>query len=496
MCYFSDDITSYLQLLKTTLYNCQYMIRLLRFFIIGLLTTLSLTAQNLKEEMVYPDTLRSLKDTFFVNSPKFSEVWRHPISKSDTLNLGTHGYRGVTMTIWTDLDTLKIPHVNFPYQQLIKIPIISARDTALCILRFQPNMSNFTETYAKKNRGKINFEIPEVYELANIILYLSDCSDRTANQPYNSGYDKDVEEYFTPFKNHKLIKVLNNQCAKNDYWSIYYGFRENSISFRFIDGSLVYDTPYKHVFYDNSGIFGGNFRNVLYLIQDFADRSNFREFYSKNREYYNHLIDRQIDLLPIKNMWTWLENEFPQRMDAYKIVFSPLIGGSHSTQKFQKGFWREPDFQECLIFINSSERIDSNQAYSEKVKEGLMSGIVFTEIDHNYVNPTSDKFVPQIKNLIKNKDFWASKAAQRNYNNEYAIFNEYMTHSVFCLYIMENYSEENAELIIDRRIKLMERRGYHKFEQFNNRLLRIMENNDLTIYDSYGRILDEMKNIK
>ncbi len=465
-------------------------------FIFSTLFTSVVVAQNLEPQMMYPDTLRSSNDSVYINSPKWDKELRLGISKDETINWGTNGYKGVYFEIWTDLDTIKIPHVNYPFEQLIKIPLVSSKDTTLCILRFQASTSNFDDNYIINNKGKASFEIPEAYELANIILYLSDCSKKTNNYPENTAYVKKLADHFLAFKNHKLIQILNQQCSKSNYWDTYYGFRENSIAFKFVEEYLTYDTPYKQVYWDNSEIMGGQYRNMLYLIQDFADQSNFRGFYNNNLEYYERLKEREAELMPIHRMWKWLEQEFPQRVDSYKIIFSPLIDGSHSTQKFQKGFFRDPDFQECVMFINATENIDSNPDYSEKIKEGLMSGIVFTEIDHNYVNPTSDEYVQKIKSLIHNKDLWATKDAQQNYKSEYTIFNEYMTHAVFCHYILENYSKDIAKTIIDKRISLMERRGFSKFKVFNEKLQNHMKNTSRTLYDSYDDILNVMKSIK
>ncbi|MFY0686599.1 MAG: DUF4932 domain-containing protein [Cyclobacteriaceae bacterium] len=463
--------------------------------IMGLLISLSVEAQNLESEMLFPDTLRSAQDTFYINSPKFSNIWSHPISKEDTLNLGTSGYNGVYMTIWTDLDTINIPHVNFPYRQLVKIPITSKTDTALCILRFQASNSNFSDQYVNDHKGQISFEIPEVYELANVILYLSSCSDSTRNHP-NTEYTKRLEKHFSQFRDHKLIEVLNNNCASGNFWSMYYGFRENSICFELNRNELNYTTRYKNVFWDESGIFGGQFRNLLYLVQDFVNSSDFREFYKQNADYYEDLETRQSELLPVGQMWEWLENEFPQRMDSYRIIFSSLIEGSHSTQKFYKGFFGEPEFQENIMFINSPESIDMNDGYSETLKEGLMSGIVFTEIDHNYVNPASDERINEIKSLIDDKDFWATKEVQENYRSEYAIFNEYMTHSLFCLYVMEVYDKDLSAQIIEKRINLMNRRGFMKFREFNNILTNLKMNENESVYESYSMLIESMNLIK
>ena len=71
-------------------------------------------------------------------------------------------------------------------------------------------------------------------------------------------------------------------------------------------------------------------------------------------------------------------------------MFSQLIGGSHSTQGFNG--YRHPEFfSEVAMFICGPDRYDTSKVLSEKQKERLMSGVVFTEIDHNYVNPFTNK---------------------------------------------------------------------------------------------------------
>jgi hypothetical protein len=42
----------------------------------------------------------------------------------------------------------------------------------------------------------------------------------------------------------------------------------------------------------------------------------------------------------------------------------------------------------------------------------------------------------------------------------------------------------------------MKRRGYLKFEEFNNLLLTMMENNNESVYDSYSSIIEEMGTIE
>lgn len=457
-------------------------------------------AQNIPDRISYPDTLWAKSDSFYVWASYWDDKWGFSTTQSDTIDLGTDGFEGVYIKVWTDIDTITIPYVNSPLEQCVFIPIVSKNDTMVYRLRFNPQHSVFSAKYISEKSGTSSFQIPETYELANIILYLSECSNLTFNHPEGTNYTNRVEEHFGLFRNHPLVKILNKKCSNENFWTTYYGFRENSICFEFGDNNILeYSSPYKHVIWDSSEIMGGEFRNLLYLIQDFVNTSNYRRFYSSNKSYYEQLEKRLSELQPINKMWQWLETEFPFKYDSYKVVFSPLIEGSHSTQKFYKENFINPEYKEyieCVMFVNSSESIDLNNKYSESLKEGLMSGIVFTEIDHNYVNPTSNENSKAIKELIKERDGWATKEAQQNYSSEYAIFNEYMTHSLYCLYVQETYDERIGKEIIAKRIGLMNKRGFLKFEHFNQILLIKMKDNTKTIYESYAEIIEAMKTIK
>lgn len=470
--------------------------KLVLFIVLCFYVRLSI-AQNIPTRLDYPKMLWTSTDSFYVLGSSWEgDTWTLTTTKSDTVDLGTDGYQGGDITVWTDHDTVTIPYVNAPFEQWVFIPVGSPNDTTIYRLRFNERISKYTNAYVAKNNRQINISIPEVYELANIILYLSECSKLTYNHNENLEYAKRVETYFADFKEHPLIQVLNDRCGNGGEWATYYGFRENSVCYTFSENNqLVYNTVYKHVYWDNSETKGGEFRHLLYLVQDFVNQTNFRTFFQENKSYYQQLEELQKQLLPIQKMWVWLEKEFPERFNAYRVVFSPLIEGSHSTQKYYRGVYKNPTFQECVMFINAPEQLASKSEYSDKLKEGLMSGIVFTEIDHNYVNPASKEKLDLVKALIEDKDFWATKGAQEHYASAYSIFNEYMTHALFCLYIKEHYEGFEQEEVIRKRIQLMNRRGYPRFEAFTNILLDQMEDRTQTVYDSYASIIQAMETI-
>ncbi|CAH0999178.1 hypothetical protein LEM8419_00475 [Neolewinella maritima] len=125
------------------------------------------------------------------------------------------------------------------------------------------------------------------------------------------------------------------------------------------------------------------FADLLYLVQDFAQQSGFRQFYRDHAADYADQIERQRRLVPVHHMWEWMERESPERMDHYAIVFSPLIGGSQSTQRFQENpFDSLYSFRESIMFVNGPDEVQTT-GYDTLTQEALQSGIVFTEIDHN-----------------------------------------------------------------------------------------------------------------
>jgi len=334
--------------------------------------------------------------------------------------------------------------------------------------------ANYTLGYIKKNKSKVIIEIPEVYELTNIIIAITDYGLST-NRVYKQGeYYERVLRHFLPFKNHPLIPKIEPVVRKS---SLFRPLKENSACYVFKKDLIVTGGIYPFIKFLNP------FRNHIKLIEEFAVKSQFRNFYRDNLSYYTHQIEKYREKVPIKKMWLWLEKNFPERYDCYKIVFSPLTYGTHMTQRFRDG-----NFNEILMFISGPEVYEKH--YSGKVEEGLLSRMVFTEIDHNYVNPITDKNIERVKNVFSDFKRWNK---QSGYDSPYATFNEYMTWAVYILYAYENYEREKfasiKQIVFDQMINS---RKFVMFEQFSEKLLEFYSDRKggETIPDLYLKILD------
>ena len=86
--------------------------------------------------------------------------------------------------------------------QRVKLSYQNQVKTITLNLQFEP--TTYNDDYISEHKDQVIVEIPEVYELTNIILALSDEFHHTNFRMHNSGsYYKDVVNKFEPFKNHE-----------------------------------------------------------------------------------------------------------------------------------------------------------------------------------------------------------------------------------------------------------------------------------------------------
>jgi hypothetical protein len=256
----------------------------------------------------YPRTIRTVDDTIRIKFSNSSSIIPL-IIEGDSIDMGTDGTKGMHATIYFGIDSLSIPYVNLPYTEIFFFRLQSRSRTTIFKLHFNKVRANFSSSYISANQGKVLFEIPEVYELANIIWTLSPSGQRATNLYKEGRYYKKVLSYFKPFLEHPIFKALD--FPDSLYFRKYYDFRENSLAYTFVEDKLTYQGPYYYVMGDNWKTYNSQFRELLPLIEDFVKKSKYRKFFKDNSQDYKQQIQRERELMPIRNMWDWLEKEFP-----------------------------------------------------------------------------------------------------------------------------------------------------------------------------------------
>jgi hypothetical protein len=359
----------------------------------------------------------------------------------------------------------------------------------------EPN-ANFTKEYIEQYKGKTFVEIPEVSELVNIIMVLNKDAEKEGNMfDTKQEYYKEVKEYFKPFINHPAIDTINKYMTdlqykddlkfsvfSNQSYTYYYALKMNACAYHFDKDGHIKNKGIVKEFAKNWHAFDP--MKDLAIFEDFAKKSNFRAFYKNHQPYYDALIKTYNQLNPISKMQTWLDKKFSFGYGSYVVYFSPFVYGAHSTQNIASN-----GFTQSFMFIAKAE---TDKALSPVMNELVESRVVFTEIDHNYVNPVSDKFIQRINQAFSNRERWAKGEVTSPYKNPYMVFNEYMTWAVYSLYLHDNYSEKDIREYMPKFENQMEEsRGYVAFRKFNGALLKkYQEDPNIGMHDLYTFILD------
>ena len=290
--------------------------------------------------------------------------------------------------------------------------------TLITILLISCESSSKRESFNNyKSNDVVSVEYPEVYELANIIIALTEdgITDEWKVQK-DFPYYIEMRQYFEPMKGHPLLDSVN---FVRERWKKFLSFRTDAYAFQFDESNMLNRTNDFYSFEISE------FDDHIKLVQDFAEKSNFREFFGNYESFRNGLIDDYKNNYLLNEMKEFLSNQFSESQNDQKfiVVLSPFVGSQH--------LQRQIDSMTTASFINVSSQIINGDEIDDQDKSTLVHTL-FTEMDHAFVNPTSDKFEMETK---FNETIWDDESGYSG--GGHAVFNEYMTWAVFDIFNTE-----------------------------------------------------------
>jgi hypothetical protein len=395
------------------------------------------------------------------------------------------------VTFITDVDS-----ITFTVEEGKTYDFIIRRGADLCHTRivgrrFVP-AARFDKKYRDSHRGKTFVEIPEVYELVNVAIAMTPAGLGDKNLVYqDSEYYAAVRRWFDPHKNHPLLAELDSALKKNP--NSYFSLKMNGYAFEFDRGGRIVRSKV----YERTGFRGdrsNTLRPYLAQLQSFADATGFRKFYKENEKTYQEQISFYRDAANVAEMKRWLDRNFPASndYDAYKIIFSPLVSYNQSTTWFESNGFKE--LQPHVNFPYPQDVRRYSRARMSPAAEVVFRGnIVFTEINHGYINPEADKYADRITKAISNRERWVEKSKGPGYYGGMGAFNEYMNWGLVSLRIADYVPrEEQDALIAEIDTMMTRRRGFPQFEAFDKFLVGLYRNRKpgQTLADLYPQIIE------
>jgi hypothetical protein len=324
----------------------------------------------------------------------------------------------------------------------------------------------------------------------NVAIALTPIAIEDRNLVYkDSEYYKRVRAWFDKYQDHPLLTALEADLRQN--LGRYFSLKMNGYAFEFdARGRIVQSKVYDRTGFRSDTT--NTLRPYLAQLQSFADTSNFREFYKENATTYQEQITFYRDTANVAEMKKWLDKNFPGQSgyDCYKIVFSPLVAYNQSTTWFESN-----GFRELQPHVNFPYPQDVKRAYepgSESGQNVFRGNIVFTEINHGYINPEADKYAERIYRATSSRERWVESSRGPGYYGGIGTFNEYMNWGLVSLRLIDYAPKDEQPRMIASIDRMMTtRRGFPMFEAFDKFLVSLYRNRPAgtTIADLYPQII-------
>lgn len=336
-----------------------------------------------------------------------------------------------------------------------------------------------TVTIEEKYKDKFSTEVPPVYELMYIACSLTETfqNDKNLISSRTPDYYAQVKKHFDEHSDHPLVKALEDKLKPAPYSQLQPAMRMFALNYDLNRDNRLSENEIFHVNPILLELFKSNifyYPDYMLLIEDFAQKTDFYQFYNQNTPYYESLKLKYEKLCDLKGMWNWVEGRFPDRYNSYRIIFSPLTGGFHNT--IPGLIDPETDLKQTWMFVSPPPLtlLDSLSEQELQILSSKVEREVFTEIDHNYVNPISDKYQAEIEASMPDYKQWNGR--EHGYSSSMSTFNEYMTWGVFSLYARDTYPPEQVDSIISIQENFMiGKRQFVAFKEFNQELRRLYE---------------------
>lgn len=326
-----------------------------------------------------------------------------------------------------------------------------------------PPMTTFDPAYQTAHRGLVEIETPEVYELVAVAIAMTPIA-RAPRQVYvarNTDYYREVEAHFAPFADHPFVQAIDSALRQNRYYDI----KTNAYAFEFRNGEIVHSEVF-----DRIEPSGNALAEYLDQMRDFASVSGFPEFYAQHATLYRDQARYYQEEIGLEAMLRWLEAEFPSapRYDGHKIVFSPLYAGNQGMRSFESNGYRE-----LQAHVDFPYPRNSDAQLPENARALRRGEIVFTELNHGFINPTTARYAGEVDRCIGDRAFWTVAGTQSDgYRSSEAVFNELMNWALVALYADTAVPESERPTVVQRLDRYMgaEGRGFLRFAAFREHL--------------------------
>ena len=414
------------------------------------------------------------------------DSWRIlPELKPDVWNVIVPKGSKKRVTFITDIDSISyLLKSDTSYNFLV---LLNNTDSAYTRISTHPEAAIFNNDYIRLHNNKTIIEIPEVYELVNIIFSLTNIGldDRRISN-FETIYYKDFLKWFSLFKKEKIVLVFDSIIQKD--FNKYYAITQDAYSYFIINGKITKSKTYERF---NDG-FVNAFTPYIKEIEDFYHASKFKNFYISHRDLYDAQIKYFKDSVNVPQMQKWLNKNFPTtKYNCFKLIFSQIASNPALGNYFENN-----NFKEAVIFANFTSPYKLDILNPSELNKLYNGNEVFIEFNYAFIISEARKFLKgdDYKLAFKDLNLWVddSSISIFKYTNTFSCLIIYMSKALVSLRYIDIDSIDEANKWIKKNEKYQkEIHGLKKFPEFNKNLILLYKNRKTgeTIADLFPSIL-------
>ena len=338
--------------------------------------------------------------------------------------------------------------------------------TQTLVMKYRALAASFDEEYRAAHGGSIRVEVPPAYELVNVAIALTPYAEETYGLVSPSPYLEVVRRRLGHLRDHPFVKALDSEMREDQ--GNYHLLKMNGAAFVLLPNDDVRASQvYRRVGWSDNTL-----EPYVSEMQDFARAARFTRFL----EDFAPLYDQQIAFLrndvDVEGMLEWLSREFPGQdpYDSVRVIFSPLVGYNQSMARFEDG-----DFRELQPHVNFPYPTSTDGDFAEATLPFWQSLILFTELNHGFINDTTDALNAEIEQAMGDVTHWtAAGSAGRGYGGAGCVFTEMINWALFSVRARDVLPPDQADLVADAiAATMLHGRGFTQFAPVQDKLLAL-----------------------
>lgn len=329
----------------------------------------------------------------------------------------------------------------------------------------------------KISKGSLNIMVDPRIELLSAVQ-LNSGYHRLTKLDFK--YKDNMKNYFNNYKNHEAVKkfeTMSNGIFTYDAPPAAMLYLSNPLN-------LEKQVPFTSYLKGRAGG-GESLNSFVSKLQSFAVDSNFKEFYTNNKEFYKNLTKSVEEILSDYDLAKDLNDYYGMKKNSYNLILAPLFhpGGYGPQVKRVDGTY------DVYGILGPQEIKNNVPVFSEETIRYL----AWHEFSHSFVNPTTEKFKNEIDKYSSLYTPISNIMSKQAYGNWESCVDEHIVRAVTTRLSYIHLGTEEGE----KALKYEKSCGFYYIEPLCEKLQYYENNRDkyLSFEEFYPELIKVFKEL-